>query len=225
LVYLVADHRNRPDFSFRKVSSKCWTRAAGDFILSPLSKSITHLSQSNIEAEYQGGVAFMEYDRRYPHEKYTLGFAGRGGANGFYISVENNTMAHGPGTDRGGKDPEADTVFGRVLPESNGVEIVQQMKKQPGGSKPNGFIHGAANMIDIISLKLLTQREARAVREMFPSLLTASPPRCQETEEWRRIKNILPSGDERATEAQVLLPAFCSEFVRRARTDARPPLL
>ncbi len=43
------------------------------------------------------------YFDSYPHEKYTLGFAGRGGGNAFYINTENNTMTHGPGTDRGGK--------------------------------------------------------------------------------------------------------------------------
>jgi hypothetical protein len=161
----------------------------------------------------------MEYDRRYPHEKYTLGFAGRGGGNGFYISVENNTMAHGPGTDRGGKDPEADTVFGRILPESNGVEIVQQMKRQPGGVKPNGFINDQTNFIEITALKLLTQREVRAVRAMFAA---ASSPLCQETEQWRRIQATGTATDDdrqlqMRNEARLVLPAFCSVYLQGGR--------
>ena len=33
----------------------------------------------------------------YRHEKYSFGFAGRGGGNALYINTENNTMTHGPG--------------------------------------------------------------------------------------------------------------------------------
>lgn len=129
------------------------------------------------------------YRSRYPHEKYTLGFAGRGGANAFYISIENNTMAHGPGTDRGGKDPEADTVFGRILPQSNGVEIVHQMKKQPGGVKPNGFISDQNNFITINSLYMLSQREVRAVLRMFSTHVPTDVRYCHEIERnWTRIR-------------------------------------
>lgn len=168
----------------------------------------------------------MEYDRRYPHEKYTLGFAGRGGTNAFYISIENNTMAHGPGTDRGGKDPEADTVFGRILQQSDGIEIVQHMKKQPGGAKPNGFISDQQNFIAIDSLRLLSQREVRDVLEMFSSSKPITSRNCHEYEQnWTKIQedsdNLrrTPAGGD-DTESyhlrriQKSLPGYCSRYLQ-----------
>ncbi len=95
---------------------------------------------------------------RYPHEKYTLGFAGRGGGNAIYFSTLNNTMTHGPGTDRGGKDPEADSCFGRVLAGSGGEHTVWSMQKQPG-AKGAGFVSDNENHIKIVSLKLLSLEE------------------------------------------------------------------
>lgn len=154
---------------------------------------------------------------RYPHEKYTLGFAGRGGTGAFYISVVNNTMAHGPGTDRGGKDPEADTVFGRILPDSNGIEIVQQMRKQPGGVKPNGFINDQTSFILIEQLRLLSQREVRAVREMFSIEEGLS---CQEVEErWARVSDRRGEQEEEMKRVwthvrlETILPPYCSPYL------------
>ena len=100
-------------------------------------RNAPHVLQSSVSAGFHGGVVFMEYDRRYPHEKNTLGFAGRGGGNAFYINTINNTMNHGPGTDRGGKDPEADTNFGKII---QGANIVEIMKKQPTGAEIDSLI-------------------------------------------------------------------------------------
>ncbi len=96
---------------------------------------------------------------RYIHNKYTLGFAGRGGGNAFYINTENNTITHGPGTDRGGKDPESDTVFGRIAALTGGERIVDSMRKQPGGSKPNGFISDKQFFIEIAGLHVLQETD------------------------------------------------------------------
>jgi hypothetical protein len=157
-----------------------------------------------------------------------LGFAGRGGTDAFYISVENNTMAHGPGTDRGGKDPEADTVFGRILPESNGREIVQQMKRQPGGVKPNGFINDQTAFISIEEMRLLSQTEVRAVTAMFSEASFRSGEKglfCREVEErWGRIRSEREGDGQRQEEEErrrgwekvrleTLLPSFCSPFL------------
>jgi hypothetical protein len=86
-----------------------------------------------------------------------LGYAGRGGSSEFYISSVNNTSAHGPGTDRGGKDPEADSLFGRIIPNTHGEEIVEFMRKQPGKSNSNGFIQEGEHHIHILSMKLLVR--------------------------------------------------------------------
>jgi hypothetical protein len=121
-----------------------------------------HVLQSQIAANYTGGVVFMEYSHLFPHEKYTLGFAGRGGGDAFYISTVNNTVGHGPGTDRGGKDPESDTDFGIVIPGYNGETIVKSMTKQTGSMSKNGFIEGKKNFINILSLRLLNSKDLLA---------------------------------------------------------------
>lgn len=126
-----------------------------------------HVLQAQVSADFQGGVVYMEYDRRYPHQKHTLGYAGRGGGNAIYINTINNTMNHGPGTDRGGKDPESDTNFGKII---SGEEVVYWMQKQPGhkGSK-SGFVSGSENMIKILSFTLISPSplELSSIRSAF----------------------------------------------------------
>lgn len=120
----------------------------GDF-----SRNAHHVLQAEIRAHFRGGMVYMEYDRRYPHVKHTLGFAGRGGGNAIYINTVDNSVSHGPGTDRGGKDPEADTNFGKIV---HGNDIVYLMQKQTGSKNGNGFIDGKENFIQILSLSLTT---------------------------------------------------------------------
>lgn len=114
-----------------------------------------HVLQSEVKADFKGGVVYMEFDRRYPHVEYTMGFAGRGGGNAFYINIVDNTLNHGPGTDRGGKDPEADTPFGRIVA---GHDVVELMKKQKGTGKM-GFVKNNDYIIRIESLRLAATGE------------------------------------------------------------------
>jgi hypothetical protein len=58
-------------------------------------------------------------------------------------------MNHGPASQ--GSKTEADGCFGKIV---DGVSVVKQMMKQPGRSKPNGFVSDAANFIAIASLRL-----------------------------------------------------------------------
>jgi hypothetical protein len=95
------------------------------------------------------GLAFQEYDARFPHEKYTLGFAGRPGGPEFYISTVDNVANHGPGSQ--GSKTEADSCFARVV---GGFDVVERMRKQPA-PKGMGFINDPAGyvVIDDIFLK------------------------------------------------------------------------
>jgi hypothetical protein len=47
-------------------------------------------------------------------------------------------------------------VFAAVVDFGSNRRIVDSMRRQPGGSKPNGFISDRALHIDIVSLKLLS---------------------------------------------------------------------
>jgi len=98
----------------------------------------------------RGGLAWQEYDPGFPHKKYTMGYAGRPGGPAFYISTVDNTDNHGPASQ--GSKTEADGCFGRVV---RGRDVVKRMMKQPGKSKPNGFVDDSKHFIRITSLRIL----------------------------------------------------------------------
>lgn len=58
-----------------------------------------HVLQAQVDGgRGPGGLRFQEYSPQYPHEKHTLGFAGRPGGPPFYISTVDNVRNHGPGS-------------------------------------------------------------------------------------------------------------------------------
>lgn len=87
------------------------------------------------------GLAFQEYDKRWPHVKDSLGFAGRPGGQGgaFYISIIDNTNNHGPGTQ--GSATEADSCFGRLVSlDDESMDVLRRLKLLDAPSGGNGFI-------------------------------------------------------------------------------------
>ena len=73
-------------------------------------------------------LLFLEYSEKFPHLKYTLGFAGNGGPS-FYINTKNNSKIHGPGGQKHRDDPnEADTCFAKVI---DGFDVVDRMFNLP----------------------------------------------------------------------------------------------
>lgn len=99
-----------------------------------------------------GGLAFQEYHKDFPHNRYTLGYAGRPGGPAFYISTLNNVGNHGPGSQ--GSKTEADGCFGK-LANQKAIDVVKRMTTQPGGQKGLGFIIDPKNNIKILNLKLV----------------------------------------------------------------------
>lgn len=72
-------------------------------------------------------LAFPEYDEKYKHEIYTLGFAGRPGGPEFYINLEDNSKLHGPGMqEHSSVLDDADPCFAKVV---IGTQVIDQMKK------------------------------------------------------------------------------------------------
>jgi cyclophilin family peptidyl-prolyl cis-trans isomerase len=72
-----------------------------------------------------GGVSFAEYTESYPHEHYTVAFAGRG--PDFYINTNNNSKSHAPGTqDHHELEDEADPCFAKVV---EGKDVVDSLLK------------------------------------------------------------------------------------------------
>jgi len=64
-------------------------------------------------------MPFQEYSPEHPHAKYTTGYAGRPSGPGWYVSIQDNTGNHGPGSQQKENPYEADSNFGRVV---EGVE-------------------------------------------------------------------------------------------------------
>lgn len=59
-------------------------------------------------------LGFPEYNPKYPHDKYTVGFAGKGPT--FYINTVDNSVDHGPGGQDHHLLPEdADPCFGKIV--------------------------------------------------------------------------------------------------------------
>eukprot|EP00591_Stephanopyxis_turris_P009051 CAMPEP_0195517916 /NCGR_PEP_ID=MMETSP0794_2-20130614/11813_1 /TAXON_ID=515487 /ORGANISM="Stephanopyxis turris, Strain CCMP 815" /LENGTH=420 /DNA_ID=CAMNT_0040646793 /DNA_START=472 /DNA_END=1734 /DNA_ORIENTATION=- len=74
-------------------------------------------------------LAFQEYDELYPHEMFTVGFAGRPGGRDFYLNMMDNTDSHGPGgQEQHDLEEEADPCFGKVV---DGFDHLKVMEKRP----------------------------------------------------------------------------------------------
>ena len=74
-------------------------------------------------------MPFQEYRDEYPHEAYTIGYAGRPGGQSWYIKKVNNTENHGPGGQtHHNLNEEADPCFARLI---GGWEVLELVEKIP----------------------------------------------------------------------------------------------
>jgi hypothetical protein len=137
-----------------------WLEIIRRFKAGAFHRNAGHVLQAMISLEppstddhfIEQGLAFQEYSPLFPHEKLTLGFAGRpGGGNGaFYISTIDNTQNHGPASQ--GSKTEADSCFGKVVSDE---KVIERMKKQPGQMPGSGFVAKTQNFIQIWQISLL----------------------------------------------------------------------
>jgi hypothetical protein len=90
-----------------------------------------HVLQAIARSDVTQSMPFQEYSRKYPHKKYTVGYAGRPSGPEFYISIQDNTDAHGPGSQQKHNPYEADCIIGTVI---QGVEdgTVARIHTMPG---------------------------------------------------------------------------------------------
>lgn len=114
-----------------------------------------HVLQAKVDGNFQG-LAWQEYDARFPHVQYSLGFAGRPGGPAFYISTVDNSQNHGPGSQ--GSQTEADSCFAKIVDRS-GIALVNKMRKQPGAGHM-GFVEDSSNHIRISAMRLISSNPA-----------------------------------------------------------------
>ena len=94
-------------------------------------------------------LAFQEYSNEYPHEKGTVGYAGRPSGPAWYVSIQDNVKNHGPGSQQKENPYEADSCFGKVIEGFD--DEVQRIKKVPG----SGFINDPKKHVIIKEMKIL----------------------------------------------------------------------
>jgi len=121
-----------------QVAGQLWDNTA--FIINPghvlqaaaVSGDGTVADRAKLEPFIQSrlrNVAFQEYNQTYPHERWTLGFAGRPGGPDFYINTANNTLPHGPGGQKHHElTDDADPCFGKVV---DGLAVIKDMMNRP----------------------------------------------------------------------------------------------
>lgn len=78
-------------------------------------RNADHVLQVAAHSEVTKSMPFQEYSKDYPHKKWTTGYAGRPSGPGWYVSIRDNTINHGPGSQQEKNPYEADSLFGRVV--------------------------------------------------------------------------------------------------------------
>lgn len=71
-------------------------------------------SQSGATAGHKS-MPFQEYSPLHPHAKYSTGYAGRPSGPEWYVSIQDNTNNHGPGSQQKKNPYEADSNFGNIV--------------------------------------------------------------------------------------------------------------
>eukprot|EP00929_Paragymnodinium_shiwhaense_P014790 TRINITY_DN122750_c0_g1_i1.p1 TRINITY_DN122750_c0_g1~~TRINITY_DN122750_c0_g1_i1.p1 ORF type:complete len:341 (+),score=33.09 TRINITY_DN122750_c0_g1_i1:91-1113(+) len=115
-------------------------------------RSARHVVQAFIQGRRKQ-VAFQEYSPKYSHQPGTIGFAGRPGGPGFYISLLDNTRNHGPGTQQRRNPYEADPCFAKV--DQNALASVARKIQKMRVDARNGFVTNPANWVKIVAVTLL----------------------------------------------------------------------
>ena len=75
-------------------------------------------------------MPFQEYQKEYPHKKGTIGYAGRPSGPEFYISIQDNSQNHGPGSQQKKNPHEADSIIGTVIQGMD--DVVPRIHTMPG---------------------------------------------------------------------------------------------
>jgi len=78
--------------------------------------------------ESDDSMSFQEYDDRFPHNKYTLGFSGRPSGDSFYLNMKDNSASHAPWGELNDLHNDADPCFAKVV---SGFEVVEKIFALP----------------------------------------------------------------------------------------------
>ena len=109
-----------------------------------------HVLQAIANSDVDESMPFQEYSKEYPHKKGTVGYAGRPSGPEFYVSIEDNSDNHGPGSQQERNPYEADCIIGRVI---RGMEdgTVDRVHKMPGRE----FLSNKGDWVLIRAMRIL----------------------------------------------------------------------
>lgn len=117
----------------RQISSRLWDNTeifrSREHIL--VTRPFDHTTREDrfvkFKDEGAASLSYREHSDKYPHVKYTLGYAGRPGGPHWYINTLDNTQWHGPTPDSG---DEGDPCFAMVVGE-DGRALVDALVNLP----------------------------------------------------------------------------------------------
>ena len=129
---------------------------------SPVGKD-DHSKLDLFQAIYLDTMAYQEYNSKFPHKKWTVGFAGRPSGPDFYINKVDNSVAHGPGgQSHHALIEEADPCFGEII---DGFPILEKLFVSP--------VDGAYDLlltpIQIVKMELEGYKQVPQQYEMKPN--------------------------------------------------------
>lgn len=73
-------------------------------------------------------LPFQEYSSQFPHVTGTTGYCGRPSGPCWYVSIQDNTKNHGPGSQQNRNPYEADANFGKVVEGMDTVKRIHSTK-------------------------------------------------------------------------------------------------
>lgn len=187
-----------------QIAEGYWSRGTPAIVINPghVLQACPHpcLESASLGGKYSGdpyfemkkagidAVSFQEYNPNYPHEKYTIGLAGRPHSGPeFYINLANNTLDHGPveqrkkelgaryedyvkemfGEDSDDKVLEPDPCFGKVV---KGFDVVDKIAERitwrslPTKGEGGGrlYDHLLVRPVKIVSVSILDAKSSIA---------------------------------------------------------------
>jgi cyclophilin family peptidyl-prolyl cis-trans isomerase len=131
-------------FFLELVSNKIWDdtifihHEKRDHVIAvpPISFTTQRTKSEEINALGWARLGYPEYSERYPHKKYTLGFANQGPT--FYINTMDNSINHGPnGQEHHLLPGEADPCFGVVVDGFDAIDELVEFGSLQAKQKSN----------------------------------------------------------------------------------------
>ncbi len=124
-------------------------------------RNANHVLQVSAHSEVKSSMPFQEYSPEFPHKKGTTGYAGRPSGPGWYISIMDNSVNHGPGSQQQRNPHEADSLFGRIV---HGMEdVVPRIHSTP----QQGWLD-KENQIQITKMTILIPEGRGETKEWVP---------------------------------------------------------